>query len=114
MSTRFLDFRAVGFKNVPTAGTKTSAYTLGIGDVGKYVQVSTSGSIVIPNGTFSEGDIISIFNNTSSSITITCSIATAYIAGTDSSKASMTLATRGMATILFISGIVCVVTGNVT
>ncbi len=60
------------------------------------------------------GDIISIFNNTSGNITITCSITTAYIAGTNTDKATMTLATRGVATVLFISGTVCVVTGNVS
>lgn len=104
----------VGFRNVPAVGTKTSSYTLAVGDVGKYVQVGTSGSITIPDATFAEGDVISIFNNTTGNITITCSITTAYIAGTDSDKATMTLATRGVATILFISGTVCVVSGNVT
>jgi hypothetical protein len=104
----------VGYRNIPAVGTKTSSYILAVGDVGKYVQVSTGGSITIPDATFSEGDAISIFNNTSAGITITCSITTAYIAGTDSDKATMTLATRGMATILFISGTVCVVSGNVT
>ena len=61
-----------------------------------------------------EGDVVSIFNNTSAGITITCTITTAYIAGTDSDKASVTLATRGVATILFISSTVCVITGNVS
>jgi len=60
------------------------------------------------------GDIVSIFNNTTGNITITCSITTAYIAGTNTDKDTMTLATRGVATILFISGTVCVVTGNVS
>lgn len=104
----------LGYINVPAVGTKTASYTLATADVGKYVQVGTSGSITIPDATFSEGDVISIFNNTTGSITITCTITTAYIAGTDSDKATMTLATRGVATILFISGTVCVVTGNVT
>lgn len=104
----------VGYRNLPAVGTKTGSYTLATGDVGKYVQVGSGGSITIPDATFTEGDAISIFNNTSGNITITCSITTAYIAGTDSDKASMTLATRGVATILFISGTICVVTGNVT
>jgi hypothetical protein len=104
----------VGFRDVPPVGTKTTSYTLATGDVGKYVQVGTSGSITIPDATFAEGDIISIFNNTTGNITITCTITTAYIAGTDSDKATMTLATRGVATILFISGTVCVVSGNVS
>jgi hypothetical protein len=105
---------AVGYRKVPAVGTKTSGYTLATGDVGKYVQVGSGGSITIPDATFAEGDIISIFNNTSGNITITCTITTAYIAGTDSDKASVTLATRGVATILFISSTVCVISGNVS
>jgi hypothetical protein len=104
----------IGFRNLPAVGTKTGSYTLAVGDVGKYVQVGSGGSITIPDATFAEGDAISVFNNTSGSITITCSITTAYIAGTDSDKATMTLATRGVATVLFISGTVCVVSGNVS
>ena len=104
----------VGFRNLPAVGTKTGSYTLAVGDVGKYVQVGSGGSITIPDATFSEGDAVSIFNNTSGNITITCSITTAYIAGIDSDKATMTLATRGVATVLFISGTVCVVSGNVS
>jgi hypothetical protein len=108
------DGTTLGYLNAPAVGTKTTSYTLATGDVGKYVQVGTSGSITIPDATFSEGDVISIFNNTTGGITITCTITTAYIAGTDTDKATMTLATRGVATILFISGTVCVVTGNVS
>jgi hypothetical protein len=104
----------IGFKNIPAVGTKTSSYTLATGDVGKYVQLGTSGAIVIPDATFSEGDVVSIFNNTSGSITITCTITTAYLAGTDADKASLSLTTRGVATVLFISGTVCVVSGNVS
>lgn len=104
----------LGYLNVPAVGTKTGSYTLATGDIGKYVQVGSGGSITIPDATFAEGDIVSVFNNTSSGITITCSITTAYIAGTDSDKATVTLATRGVATILFISGTVCVISGNVS
>lgn len=103
----------VGYRNVPPVGTKTASYTLTTSDVGKYVQVGTSGSITIPNATFAEGDVVSVFNNTGAGITITCSIATAYIGGTDADKATVTVETRGVATVLFISGTVCVITGNV-
>ena len=104
----------VGFRNVPPVGTKTGSYTLAVADVGKYVQVGSGGSITIPDATFTEGDAVSIFNNTTGNITITCTITTAYISGTDSDKATVTLATRGVATVLFISGTVCVITGNVS
>jgi hypothetical protein len=66
---------SVGFRDVPAVGTKTTAYILAVGDVGKYVRIDTGGSIEIPNSTFSEGDVVSIFNNTSGDITITCTIA---------------------------------------
>ena len=104
----------LGFLNVPPVGTKTGSYTLATTDVGEYVQVGSGGSITIPDATFAEGDAVSIFNNTTGAITITCTITTAYIAGTDSDKATVSLATRGVATILFISGTVCVITGNVS
>jgi hypothetical protein len=104
----------VGFKNIPQSGSaKTASYTLAVGDVGKFIEVGASGSITIPDATFSAGDVISIFNNTTGDITITCTITTAYIAGADSDEATVDLATRGICTILFISGTVCVISGNV-
>lgn len=100
---------------VPQSGAaKTGSYSLATTDVGTYIHVGSGGSVTIPDATFAAGDIVSVFNNTSGNITITCSITTAYIAGTDTDKASVTLATRGVATILFISGTVCVISGNVT
>ena len=104
---------SVGFRNIPPVGAQTGSYTLATTDVGEYVEVGSGGSITIPNSTFASGDVVSVFNNTAGNITITCSITTAYIAGTDSDKASVTLATRGVCTILFISSTVCVITGNV-
>lgn len=105
----------VGFRNVPQSGSaKTANYDLVVGDVGKFIEVGASGAITIPNATFAAGDVVSIFNNTSGNVTITCTITTAYIAGTDADKATVTLATRGVATILFLSGTVCVINGNVS
>ena len=106
---------AVGYRNIPQSGSdKTTSYSLATTDVGKFVGVGASGSITIPNSTFAAGDVWFIFNNTSGAITITCSITTAYIAGTDADKATVSLATRGVATVLFLSGTVCVISGNVS
>ena len=106
---------SVGYRNIPQSGSdKTTSYTLATTDVGKFIGVGTSGSITVPNSTFAAGDVVSIFNNTSGNVTLTMSITTAYIAGTNTDKDTLTLATRGVATILFISGTVCVVSGNVT
>ena len=100
---------------VPQSGSsKTSSYTLATTDVGEYILLGASGAIVIPDATFAAGDVITIFNNTASTATITCSITTAYIAGTFTDKATMTLAAAGVATVLFITSTLCVVSGNVT
>lgn len=102
-------------RNIPSAGSaKTSVYTLAITDIGEYVEIGSGGGIDVPNGIFATGNAVSIFNNTTGNRTISLTITTAYIAGTDSDKASVTLATRGVATILFISNSLCVVSGNVS
>jgi hypothetical protein len=106
---------SLGYLNIPQSGAaKTSSYTLAVGDIGEFIEVGASGSIVVPNAVFSAGDAVVIFNNTSGAITLTMSITTAYIGGTDADKATISLATRGICNVLFISGTVCVVTGNVT
>ena len=111
----------VGFRNIPNTGSKTSSYTLAVGDVGKYVSVGAGGSVTVPNNVFADGDVIIIFNNTSSDKTITTlnQISTAYIAGTTtnrggSSGANITLIGYGVATILFTSATSCVISGNVS
>jgi hypothetical protein len=105
----------VGYKAIPQSGSaKTTSYTLATGDVGEFIEVGASGSIVVPNSTFAAGDAVVIFNNTSGAITLTMSITTAYIGGTDADVASISLATRGICNVFFISSTVCVVTGNVT
>jgi hypothetical protein len=102
-------------RKVPQSGSsKTSSYTLATTDIGEYILLGASGAIVIPDATFAAGDIVTIFNNTASTATITCTITTAYIAGTFTDKATMTLAAAGVATVLFITGTLCVVSGNVT
>ena len=105
---------AVGFKNVPQSGAdKTTAYTLATTDVGKFIGIGSSGSIVVPNSTFANGDAISLFNNTAGNVTITLNTTSAYLSGTATTKTSVALLARGVATVLFYSGTVCVVTGSV-
>ena len=104
----------VGYRVLPAVGTKSGSYTLAVGDVGKYVQVASGGSITIPDATFAEGDVIVIANNHTAAITITCTITDAYIGGTDTDKATVSLATRGVCNILFVSGTRCIITGNVS
>jgi hypothetical protein len=109
-------FDGVGkIRAIPSAGTaKTTAYTLAVTDVGEYVEVGASGSITVPNDIFATGDVVAVFNNTTGNISINCPVTTAYIAGTDADKASVTLSTRGVASVLFINPSLCVITGNVS
>jgi len=108
------DAVTLGYLNAPPVGTKTASYTLAVGDVGKYVQLGASGAIVIPTSTFSEGDLVSIYNNNSSTATITCSALTTKIAGSNTTVTSATLAIQGVCTVLFSSATTCVLTGNVS
>jgi hypothetical protein len=106
---------SVGFKNIPLSGTKTASYILVAGDVGKFVELGASGTIVIPASVFAAGDAISVFNNTSASIACTCSaITTVYEGGTDTniSATGFSITTRGVVTILFIDTTTVVITGN--
>jgi len=106
------DAVTLGYLNAPPVGTKTGSYTLATTDVGKYVQVGSGGSIVVPNSTFSEGDLVSIYNNTTGNIAITLSTSSAYVAGTNTNLGTANLSTRGVATVLFFSSTGCVLTGN--
>jgi len=106
----------VGYLNVPQVGAaKVASYQLAIGDVGKFVVLGTSGTIVIPASVFAVGDAISIVNNTTGSIACTCSaITTVYKGGTDTniSATGFTITTRGVCTILFVTATTVVITGN--
>jgi len=103
----------VGYLNIPNSGAKTTSYTLVVGDVGKFIELGTGGTVVVPASIFAAGDAISIFNNTAASITCTCSAVTdVYKGGTDADISTFGVTTRGVATILFITATRAVVTGN--
>ena len=92
-------------RNIPQ-NSQSSAYTLVAADAGKHVYIS-SGGVTIPASIFSTGDAITIINNSGSDQTITCSAVTTYLAGDTSTKSSLTLKGRGIATFLFASATVC-------
>jgi hypothetical protein len=89
---------------------KTSSYTLAIGDIGDLVNITTGG-VTVPSGTFSAGDAITIYNNSSSSQTIIqATSVTMYIAGT-STTGNRTLAGRGLCTVLCVASNEFVISG---
>ena len=103
----------VGYRSIPNTGAKTASYTLVAGDVGKFIELGSSGTVVVPASTFAAGDAFSIFNNTSATISCTCSaVTTVYKGGTDTDISTFSVTTRGVATFLFITATVAVVTGN--
>jgi hypothetical protein len=104
-----LDAATLGYLNIPVSSTTT---TLVAADVGKVV--SLSAGITIPPSIFAAGDAISLYNNTGSTQTITCSAVTTKIAGSNTTVTSATLAIRGVCTVLFIDATNCVLTGNVS
>jgi hypothetical protein len=104
-----------GFNNVPRSGTaKGIAYTLVKSDVGQYIEIAnTNGSIIVPPNIFETGDIVSIANNCSGNINITTSQTTMYLAGQDVVKTTIIVAPRGLASILFMSANICIVSGTI-
>jgi hypothetical protein len=106
---------AVGYRNIPSAGSeKTSSYTLTTSDRAEFVQVGSGGSITVPNSTFAAGDVVVVYNNHTAAITITLSTTNAYISGTNTNKTSVSLATRGVCNILFVSSTVAILTGSIS
>ena len=85
--------------------TQGSAYSLVASDAGKHILAS--GDITVPNSVFSAGDAVTIVNNTSGDITLYMNITTRYSAADGSTVSNFTLASRGVATLLFASGTVC-------
>ena len=102
-------------RGIPISGSeKSSSYTLAANDVGRLVIATTSGSITVPNTTIGGGNVISVYNNTSGNIVMTLSTSAAYVSGNNTNRTSLNLATRGIATVLYISSNSCVVTGSVS
>jgi|APGre2960657423_1045063.scaffolds.fasta_scaffold00207_12 hypothetical protein len=99
-----------GVRALPV-NTQSGVYTLTSADVGK--MVSTTAGVTVPVSTFVAGDNITIYNNSASSITITCSAITVYRAGITTASTSLALGGRGVCTFLFYASDAAVVTGTV-
>jgi hypothetical protein len=104
-----INSETIGYRGVPRS---TTATTLAVGDNGKCVAVSTH--IAVPNSTFAAGNCVTVYNNSAAAINITKSAGTQYKAGVNADDASISLASRGLATIWFNSATEWVVSGNVS
>jgi hypothetical protein len=104
-----ITFNATG----TTINSQTAGYTLVAGDAGKTVSITTGG-VTIPNAVMAAGNIVSIYNNSGSSQTITqgTSLTLQWAGQTASSTGNRTLSLYGLCTIVFISSSVAVITGS--
>jgi hypothetical protein len=101
-------------RNIPQ-NSQTTSYTLVSGDAGKHV-FTTSG-VTVPSGVFVIGQAVTIYNNTTGNLTITQGTNVTLRQAGASGTGNRTLAQRGLATVLCVSGssgTEFVIAGNIT
>jgi len=92
---------ATGPTTIPQ-NSQTSSYTLQASDVGKHISITTGG-VTVPQNVFAIGDVVSIYNNSGSSQTVTQGTGvTLRLAGT-ATTGNRTLAQYGVSTILCVA-----------
>jgi hypothetical protein len=93
--------------------SQTAAYVLVAGDAGKTISITTGG-VTVNNSVNSAGDIVSIYNNSGSSQTITqgSGVTLQWAGQSSSSTGNRTLGLYGLCTIVFISASNAVITGS--
>ena len=104
-----LTINAVG----TTINSQTSGYTLVAADAGKTISITTGG-VTINNSVMSAGDIVTIYNNSTSSQTITqgSGVTLQWAGQSSSTTGNRTLGLYGLATVVFISASNAVITGS--
>lgn len=96
-----------------TINSQTSGYTLVASDAGKTISITTGG-VTINNSVNSAGDIVTIYNNSGSSQTITqgTGVTLQWAGQSSSTTGNRTLGLYGLATVVFISASNAVITGS--
>lgn len=90
--------------------SQTGAYVLVATDDGKHISITTGG-VTVPNGVFSTGQTVSIFNNSASNQTITQGTSVTLRQAGTANTGNRTLAQYGLCTILCTSANNFVITG---
>jgi hypothetical protein len=95
-----------------TLNSQTSAYIVAATDAGKVISITTGG-VTVNNSIMSAGNIVTIYNNSGSSQTITqgTGVTLQWAGQSSSTTGNRTLGLYGIATILFISASSAVITG---
>ena len=100
---------AGSLRNLPQV-SKSSAYTLIASDTGKHVSIS-SGGVTVASGVFSIGDVVNIYNNSSSSQTITQGTSVTLRQAGTSNTGNRSLALYGVATLMCVASNTFVISG---
>ena len=90
--------------------SKSTAYVLIASDTGKHISITTGG-VTVPSGVFSAGDVVTIFNNSSSSQTITQGASVTLRQAATTNTGSRTLAEYGVATVMCVAANTFVISG---
>ena len=110
-------------RQVPQSRSFGSALTTAsTTDIGNFIfcagTASSTQTLVIPDDTFTAGDIFSVVNNAktadSTATTFSAAQVAAVIAGAASATTLITLGVNGVASVLFTNASACVITGNVS
>ena len=88
---------ADGPSNIPQ-NSQSSAYTLVASDNGKHIK--TNANVTVPSGVFSEGDVVTVFNNAGTNISIIPGTGVLLGLAASSSNGTRTLASAGLCTLL--------------
>jgi hypothetical protein len=93
--------------------SQTSAYIVAATDNGRTISITTGG-VTVNNSIMSSGMVVSIYNNSGSSQTITqgTSVTLQWAGQTSSSTGNRTLGLYGLATIVFLSASSAIITGS--
>jgi hypothetical protein len=99
-------------RSVPI-NSQTSSYVLVASDNGKTISITTGG-VTVNNSVMSAGNIVTIYNNSASSQTITqgTSVTLQWAGQASSTTGNRTLGLYGIATVLFLSASSAVITGS--
>jgi len=96
-------------RSVPQ-NSQTTAYVLVVADTGKHISITTGG-VTVPASVFSVGDVVTIYNNSGSSQTITQGASVTLRNAGTASTGNRTLAQYGLCTVLCVASNTFVISG---
>lgn len=96
-------------RSVPQ-NARTSAYTLVAADAGDHISITTGG-VTVPAGVFSIGDVVTIYNNSANSQTITQGASVTLRLAGSSATGNRTLVQYGLCSIMCVASNVFVISG---